>query len=330
MQEGRIVRGPNGERGIIQSGRIVPLQGSASQQGAGVPQMIVPPQPKAPPPRHPEQAEGDRLSNDQKRRDLNTRFQTLTPEQVAQRGLNPGVAYQVNVATGEINSLGELPKSVDPAVREREANKARTVISTVDRALGRANDWTTGWGSVLANVPSTDARGLRGDLVTIKANLGFDELQAMRAASPTGGALGQVAVQELEALQATLGNLDQAQDDSDVRRNLEQIRTHYTNWYKAVYGKEPNQAPGFTDDQRRQILEYLPQAKSEEDLINFARNISRREDGATIVGNPKEVLNYVRGGGDPSRLKFDDPYKVESTSQLPGGGEEIEFLGFED
>lgn len=43
---------------------------------------------------------------------------------------------------------------------------------------------------------------------TIKANLGFDALQAMRDASPTGGALGQVAVQELEMLQSTVAALD--------------------------------------------------------------------------------------------------------------------------
>lgn len=328
MQEGRIVRGPNGERGVIRNGRIEPLQ--ATPQGAGVPQLVVPPRPKEPPAGYQSAPGGLAPIPGGPADKPESRFRTLSSDEVRRRGLNPGTAYQINDATGEISSLGELPKSVDPAVRQREANKARTVISTVDRALGRANDWTTGWGSVLANVPSTDARGLRGDLVTIKANLGFDELQAMRAASPTGGALGQVAVQELEALQATLGALDQAQDDTDVRRNLEQIGRHYTNWYQAVYGEKPNATPGFTDDQRQRILEYLPQAKSPEDLVNFARSISKREDGATIIGNPDEVLNYVRGGGDPSQLKFDDPYRVQSEAQLPGGGGEFEILGFED
>ena len=71
-------------------------------------------------------------------------------------------------------------------------------------------------------------------LTTIKANLGFDRLQQMRDQSPTGGALGQVAVQELASLQATVASLDQLQSPTQLGTALDKIERHYTNWRNAV------------------------------------------------------------------------------------------------
>ena len=48
-----------------------------------------------------------------------------------------------------------------------------------------------GW-AYLAGMPNTDAKALSNKLRTIQANISFDKLQAMREASPTGGALSQV------------------------------------------------------------------------------------------------------------------------------------------
>lgn len=84
------------------------------------------------------------------------------------------------------------------------------------------------------------------------------------------------------------------------------------------------QQGGFTDEHKRQILEYLPQAKSAEDLMDFARRISRSEAGATTIGNADEVLKYVQGGGDPSQLKFEPADSV----QMPTA--DFEILGYED
>ena len=51
-------------------------------------------------------------------------------------------------------------------------------------------------------VPGTEAQATAAKLDTIKANIGFDKLQKMRDASPTGGALGQVSERELGFLQS--------------------------------------------------------------------------------------------------------------------------------
>ena len=63
----------------------------------------------------------------------------------------------------------------------------------------------------------------------------------MRDASPTGGALGQVAVKELDALQASVSSLDLNQSSERIRNNLEQIKTHYSRWRQAATGKLPEE-----------------------------------------------------------------------------------------
>lgn len=117
---------------------------------------------------------------------------------------------------------------------EASANQASRIVSKVDEALGLVGNATAGIGSSLAGVPGTPARNLKSALETIKANLGFAELQAMRDASPTGGALGAIAVQELTALQSTIASLDQEQSPAQLAKNLQQVRVHMTNWSNAI------------------------------------------------------------------------------------------------
>jgi hypothetical protein len=61
---------------------------------------------------------------------------------------------------------------------------------------------------------------------TIEANLAFSELQEMRAASPTGGALGQVSERELTFLKSAVKNLDQGQSPDQMRRNLQELQRY--------------------------------------------------------------------------------------------------------
>lgn len=112
---------------------------------------------------------------------------------------------------------------------------AGNVQQSIDRALGLISPVSTGFGGArLRSVEGSDAFNLAAELETIKANLGFDRLQQMRDSSPTGGALGAIAVQELVALQSTIANLDPNQSEDQIRANLQRVATHYANWRKAV------------------------------------------------------------------------------------------------
>lgn len=80
---------------------------------------------------------------------------------------------------------------------------------------------------VTENFRGTNAANLQQLTETIRGNIGFDRLQRMREESPTGGALGQVAVQELNMLQATLGSLSNSQSKEQFLRNLKRVKEQY-------------------------------------------------------------------------------------------------------
>ncbi|WP_447515814.1 hypothetical protein, partial [Clostridioides difficile] len=61
-------------------------------------------------------------------------------------------------------------------------------------------------------------------LHTIKSNVGFDRLQQMREASPTGGALGAVSDNENVLLQSAMGALEQSQTDDQLKFNLQRLQ----------------------------------------------------------------------------------------------------------
>ena len=133
------------------------------------------------------------------------------------------------------------------AAKQFAINHANKVVEDVTAAKSLVSGTTSGLvGKGSSFVPGTDAYNLNQRLLTIKANLGFDRLQQMRDASPTGGALGQVAVQELQALQATVGSLELGQTKQELQKNLDKIELHYNNWLSTVGGtptKPPAAAP---------------------------------------------------------------------------------------
>jgi hypothetical protein len=135
------------------------------------------------------------------------------------------------------------------AERKRAANAAaaQNVLSAIADARELIGVTSAGpAGQVLSRVGGTDARDLQSVLETVKGNLGFDRLQEMRDNSPTGGALGAIAVQELTALQSTVASLDQAQSPTQLRRSLEKIERHYKRWLDVVNQAEsraPKAAP---------------------------------------------------------------------------------------
>ncbi len=121
---------------------------------------------------------------------------------------------------------------------EGAVSHANKVITDVLDAKNLVTGMTTGLiGKGQSFVPGTDAYTLKERISTIKANLGFDRLQQMRDASPTGGALGQVAVQELQALQSSVASLDVGLPKKELDKNLGKIQTHYAAWLKAL-GRE--------------------------------------------------------------------------------------------
>ena len=115
-----------------------------------------------------------------------------------------------------------------------------------NRIFGVGGNTTGMFGKLLSNVGGTDANNLRAQLDTIRSNVGFDKLQAMREASPTGGALGNVSEKENMYLQSVLGNVEQSQSPEQLKRNLLRLREAYLDIVHG-YGNRPSGAPNYSN-----------------------------------------------------------------------------------
>jgi len=178
----------------------------------------------------------------------------------------PGYAWKRdgngNVVTGDGGAPVQIPiigGSAEKAAKDAETAAAKTaaakntvssiVTENIDEAIKQIerekNDvvGSTGWGGLLTGVPGSDAKRMSGIMDTIKANIGFDKLNEIRAASKTGAALGPVSDFENKLLQATLGSLDQTQEAPDVLRNLKRIRRIYSGIVEGEFVKDQNGTP---------------------------------------------------------------------------------------
>jgi len=150
-----------------------------------------------------------------------------------------------------------------------QEQKARALIADIDEAIQDVGTFTAGFGTgTLAGIRGTPAYNLERKIDTIKANLGFQELAAMRAASPTGGALGAVTERELAFLQATVSSLDAGQSPEELRRGLTKARQHYQNLLSVMrQGRltAGGEAPEMLRDRSgpgQQVTDRAPQVQS--------------------------------------------------------------------
>ena len=122
----------------------------------------------------------------------------------------------------------EEKKGKSTAQDARYANVIFRSVADIDQNMKGSWFPTTGSiGQALSGVAGTNAHNVARAIEAIKANIGFERLSAMRAASPTGGALGGIAVKELDLLTASAGNLEQSQSADQFRRNLERLRSDF-------------------------------------------------------------------------------------------------------
>jgi len=134
---------------------------------------------------------------------------------------------KIDMALAKAAKEASEKEAADLRSGEAAREKAYAVVSSVDDAvdiLDEHGGWAAGFGSWLKDIPTTPASRMKLALDTIKAQIGFKELQAMREASKTGGALGQVTVRELELLQRTIAAIEPELKPEDLKSNLKKVR----------------------------------------------------------------------------------------------------------
>lgn len=123
-------------------------------------------------------------------------------------------------------------------------------IDKLDKSPGLSNIT----GPVMGRTPniSGDATNSQAYLDTLKSQIGVQVLQAMREASKTGGAVGNVTEKEWPILQNQLAALQQSQTTDQFRTNLGVVRTTIRNMrgnalkaFEDNYGKLDYRTPNF-------------------------------------------------------------------------------------
>jgi len=148
--------------------------------------------------------------------------------------ITAGKAKISNVPNNMRNEVATAMANADPTVtgaNTQAVNSSNTAIDTIDDIFGKIAGIGSGADSVrrwlMQNVPGTEARDIQTKIDTLDALVGFDALAQMRAASPTGGALGQITERELKLLAATQGSFDASQSTAQLNTTLEKIKKSF-------------------------------------------------------------------------------------------------------
>lgn len=181
----------------------------------------------------------------------------------------PQTGGMITLPDGTVIQTG--PTQGDSARRrvESRGQRVQLIADKFDQAMGQVSPLSAGLAGPTAIVPGTPAKNLAATIDTIRANIGFEELQAMRDASPTGGALGQVTEREIAFLQSVLGSLEQSQGHEQLRGNLGRAKQEVlASWqrvldaYESDYGQK-YEGPGASQSQSRPAI---PSNVTEEDI----------------------------------------------------------------
>ena len=133
------------------------------------------------------------------------------------------------------------PKELTPEQQQAREDASMIAVDTVEEANKLISNWSTGFGSLLANVPTSDARKLQGKLDTIKSNLAAAMLEDLKSQSRTGASgLGALNKEELKVLQTSKASLDAGMGGDELKKSLAVI----DKYFRARAGLPPVQPTG--------------------------------------------------------------------------------------
>jgi len=189
-----------------------------------------------------------------------------TYEAARAKALSSSQGFEITSKDGTVIRYGGSGNRADQAAANAETMKkdnAGTGIRLVKDAMSAVRDMPKGASGVSAairaagsNIPGLGGAPRRATLALepIKNMIALDNLTALRQASPTGGALGNVSNAEGQRLEQKYGLLTAEQDPQITERNLIELTKDYLD---TVYGSDAQidklvETGKVTQDQARQ------------------------------------------------------------------------------
>lgn len=152
----------------------------------------------------------------------------------AKAGKNRNTAFNKNGDLVDMDT-GEIIKAYEGVNNTGyQDERARRAVQSVEELMPQVSDMTVGFGSYLSSLPGTPALSFKTQLDSLKASIAFNELTAMREASKTGGALGNVSNVELGLLENALAGLDTRQSPAQFKVQLQKVKDSIERWETAA------------------------------------------------------------------------------------------------
>lgn len=156
---------------------------------------------------------------------------------------------QLEIAAAERELAAQQTEQADTAEMQatkglRSRLRTGNILEAIKNARTLARKGGTGYESLMAALPMSDARALESALSPIKANLAFERLQEMRDESKTGGALGSVSERELDLLSSAVSSLDTGVSQEQFLSSLDAIERHFVGSQMALTGIDPTSEEG--------------------------------------------------------------------------------------
>ena len=193
-------------------------------------------------------------TSDQQREELNELNYELSVAKFEEDKRQFGLQYAL-----EQQKLSEKV-AANTVVSPYQVERSTRNLQSISELLPKVSASTVGAGSLLGYVPGTPARNFAAEVDTLKANIIAGELTAMREASKTGGALGNVSDKESAFLSASLGALDLGQSPENFRKQLRKVEESIYRWNAQAlsigmgYNYKSAKDAGYSD---KEIYNYL-------------------------------------------------------------------------
>jgi len=205
-----------------------------------------------------------------------------TQEQIPSNLAVKSAKKQVGDVTYDLIPKGEIKQQVK-ALKEplseidtmlRTINQIRSIYKGISPGVGGLANW-------LSYIPGSDASDVEKLTKTLQGNIAFKKLADMKAASPTGGALGAISERELDLLASNLGSIDPSLSFFLFKQNLDEIENIASRAKEGI-------------KEQVQLIE-TPQnfqpIQSQENLVE----IKSQEDWKKLKSGQKYIFNGVTG-----------------------------------
>jgi hypothetical protein len=182
------------------------------------------------------------------------------------------------------------------AAQDQEIFDIDAILATADdteKILDEAIIPPTGFGTYLDRVPLTSALKLKEYIRTLKAHIGFQKLADIRAASPTGGALGQVSERELMFLQQVIGPLNPAMGEKELRKTFKKIRAYYKNRRKLIAMQSRILKEGMTPEVIKEAQKLTNEIDKDKKVVKSKAEYDALPSGAIFYKNARDEHGIV-------------------------------------